>query len=141
MTFNRAWLAGFFDGEGHVSITLSVGRKQITIGIAQSGESGRLLLTALQAWLAEHGIPANVHARKVQGISLQVPYSLEIKSTEGYSKFLRLVLPYLHVKKVIAQDVLRYHTLWPSLREGAPASLLAKERRSRQLEAIKNASK
>lgn len=125
---NWAYMAGFFDGEGHVAMTTSVGRRQVVVMMAQSKEVGRILLSDIQKWLSDQGIRSVLSLRKDDRPNISPSYSLDIKGRGSYMKFLKLMLPWLRVKKVAAQDIIRYHTLWPSLKEGAVGSLLAKER-------------
>ena len=112
---NWSYIAGFFDGEGSLWFArASTGggiHAQITIG-----QSSELVLQKMAAFLVGHGILAKVSQRKKQEGNLQKKefFVLYVTNLINVRKFLEGVMPYLVVKKVGAQDVLRYMRLYPA---------------------------
>lgn len=58
---NWPYIAGFFDGEGHV--TFSKGRLQA--GITQAGDIGYQVLGEIQVFLLGSGITSSLHKKKL----------------------------------------------------------------------------
>lgn len=106
------YIAGFFDGEGNVSIPLGV--SSLNVGIVQAGDTGLELLERIVSFLEEQGIRSRIdRSRKLEPNRKKV-YKLYL-SAKNAERFLRRVLPYIHIKKVVSQDVLRYRTLYPGM--------------------------
>jgi hypothetical protein len=108
------YIAGFFDGEGHVTMTHSVSLRSshIEVGISQSQERGRALFSEIQEWLLPYGIECKIYRQKPRG-TLKQMYHLDFTGRENYTRFLHHVFPHLHIKKVETQDMLRYLKLFP----------------------------
>lgn len=108
---NWAYIAGFFDGEGNVCMPL--GSNTVLLNITQAGDRGRETLEEIITFLESHKIQANY--RKRQDIVNRKPvYMLWVRPTYA-ALFLLGVLPYLRIKRTIAQDILRAKLLFPSL--------------------------
>lgn len=115
-----AYVAGFFDAEGCVTHRQLYDENRepthrllghVTMG--QSGEAALNLFPKLRDDLARHGVRSSiVLASPAQG-NEQACYRLDITSQPERVKFMRGVLPYLYMKKVIVQDHLRYFTIFP----------------------------
>ncbi len=117
-----AYIAGFFDGEGHVSLgrQKNCGEGQFSRGsprvtIVQSRERGRVLLESIAGILAGHSIRSAVDVHREAGDRNSVTYRLRITGFNSVIRFLRLVFPYLHIKKIEAQDIIRYDKVFPTL--------------------------
>lgn len=112
MALSWQYIAGFFDGEGNVSMPL--GKSNLHLCLTQAGNEGLQLLGRIQEFLAEHGIPSRIDdsTKLVTGRKKVYRLCLSGKRTEA---FLRFVMPFVHIKKVISMDVLRWRTLYPGM--------------------------
>lgn len=117
MKMNWDYIAGFFDGEGCVSTMSFAWRPTATtVCIAQSGEEGRAILTAIRDFMWAVGIksylgsPQNMHKRT------RPMHYLKISARPSVSLFLEHMLPRVSVKRVITQDTLRFFKAFPSTR-------------------------
>lgn len=122
MKMSWEYIAGFFDGEGHVSTARSMYRTDsaTTIaGIAQTGSEGMQVLTAIQRFLLERDIKAYITSDKRPSKYRQM-HRLHVCARAHVTSFLQEMLPRVSVKKVIVQDTLRYFKLYPLVR--APGS-------------------
>lgn len=119
------YIAGFFDGEGHVGL----GRQQANgdgrysrgsprLTMVQAGARGERLLLEIQAFLRAHEIPCVVeeHNRTSRRPNDQVSYHIRITGFNGVNRALGFMFPFLHIKKVEAQDIIRYSKVFPSLK-------------------------
>jgi hypothetical protein len=122
MRMSWEYIAGFFDGEGHVGLGrqkrcgdghFSRGSPRVTM--VQGLERGRTLLEEIQAFLASRGINSVVQVHSEGSAHERRSYRLRITGFRGVTHFLLCVFPYLRIKKVEAQDLIRYATVFPSL--------------------------
>lgn len=105
---NWNYLAGFFDGEGCIYFRVGAWNKKIHI--TQKGERGRKVLSEIQDFLQEHGIKSQLTLRSGTDY-----WMLWLCAQKDMTNFLYGVFPYLRVKKLEAQDLLRYFKLYPSI--------------------------
>ena len=111
MAMTWPYIAGFFDGEGNVSTPF--GRTIIRVQITQAGEVGLVVLREIADFLAEHGVKSSIrHAKPIAG--RKEVYILYTQATHAV-EFLKAVMPYLRVKKVVSQDVVRWRRLFPGM--------------------------
>jgi len=112
------YIAGFFDGEGNINLPLyGRGSGSPRIAIDQTRERGRVLLEGIRSFLDANGIPLSavyVCRRKVPEKHAE-HWTLRIQQRESSIAFLEAVLPYLHIKKTEAQDIVRFSRLYPRL--------------------------
>lgn len=115
-----AYLAGFFDGEGHVGMDRNRGYGYSPrIVLPQSGERGRKVLEKIAVFLVQQGLrsPAISVSPPVKLSKLPI-WRLYISSRHEATLFLRGILPYLQVKHIEAQDMLRHMQVFPALPKG-----------------------
>jgi len=112
------YLAGFFDGEGHVGIHANRARRgngMPVVSIGQSGERGRVLIVEIAEFLRAHDVKCYFgHKRAYDNVQAQ--HILRVANRAHVVTFLRGVFPYLRIKKVEAQDVLRFLTIFGSIK-------------------------
>ena len=113
MRLSWQYIAGFFDGEG--CITTSTGMS-IRVTIAQTGDKGLKILTLIQDYVALRGIKAKVNSKRVYSERHSPSWSLVMSETTSCIAFLQGVIPYLHVKKVLAEDKVRFLTWYATNR-------------------------
>lgn len=121
---NLTWeyIAGFFDGEGCVSCYNNPARPDaltVVASIAQTGLEGHALLTEIKDFLTGHGIKSYLdtkHSRMRSHPTYRKSYALRICAKPSLIPFLTNMIPYLRIKKVVAQDTLRFYTMYPTLR-------------------------
>lgn len=109
MDLTWPYIAGFFDGEGYVTFS----KNRLQAGITQAGDAGLLLLNDIKEFLSHSGILCSLH-QKAQVHNHRKCYQLSFSRLQ-VEHFLKQVFPYLRIKKVVSQDVLRYRTLYPNL--------------------------
>ena len=113
------YVAGFFDGEGCVGIHQNKARRGNgcpVVIIAQTGDRGRLLLLEIADFLKPMGVSTYLGTSKRMKDTHRTCYNLRIANRPGVITFLRGVFPYLRIKKVEAQDVLRFLTVFGSIK-------------------------
>lgn len=100
-----AWAAGFLDGEGWIGVAkyLNGGRYYYALHVKASNTC----YAAIEALQLAYGGSIQQSIRQPHGTEW---YSWDI-STRKASAFLRVVLPYLRVKKLEAQIALEYQAL------------------------------
>ena len=81
--------------------------------MSQSGEIGQKVLTDIHEFLVSEGIKAYIH--HVDWHNKQRVWNIYIYSLASLMKFLRSILPFARVKKVVVQDTLRFYTMYPAL--------------------------
>lgn len=86
------------------------------IGMGQSGQEGLAVLTDIQAFLLQEGIAAPVYDKHRKNYKRKM-FVLLISNRKAGRAFLERVLPFLRVKKLLAQDVLRFYRIFPQLCE------------------------
>jgi hypothetical protein len=107
---NWAYIAGFFDGEG----CLSLHTTRMNISIYQSGAIGEQVLREIGAWLSTKGIESIMyHRNRTDKLSKKELWEVRLNKRASQLKFLSGVLPFIRVKKVLAQDCVRYYTMFP----------------------------
>jgi hypothetical protein len=118
MQLNWDYIAGFFDGEGSLSMMNFTHRDTLAaavVTISQSGDEGLAVLTEMQTFLAERGIKAYLHRpRRIK--RYRPMHNLKICARPSVSLFLQAMLPRVRIKRVVVQDVLRFFTLYPSIK-------------------------
>jgi hypothetical protein len=127
---NWAYIAGFFDGEGSICFSRRSGSAKNTamwgvptVQIVQCGDGGKSVLEEIRQFLESKEIngrvdfdAAHLEQKENQPIRRRkAKYRLSVQSRQGVLAFLRGVMPYTRVKRVLSQDVLRFLTLCPSL--------------------------
>ncbi len=105
-SMNWAYVAGFFDGEGHVRMNNSGSRniETMCVGITQKKTK---VLGIIMDFLESNGIRCGYSDRG------SAASHVIITGRDNISKFLRGVIPFLVVKKPEAQDFLRFFTIYP----------------------------
>lgn len=116
-----AYIAGFFDGEGCLTSAntapSSLGRLRALGYRLTLTQADKRSLEEIQVFLRQAGINAGLgRARPIALPNHKDVYVLWVTSRAAVTALLRKVLPYLLVKKVLVQDVLRFWTLYPDLR-------------------------
>lgn len=106
-----AYIAGFFDGEG--SVFQARPRISALVSIVQAEQH---VLQEIQQFLVQHCIPSVVRAKSMCSTYRKPQWVLSISKNADTIKFLSHILPYLQVKRVLAQDVIRFSVLYPNLR-------------------------
>lgn len=112
------YIAGFFDGEGSLSMMNFSHRNTLAaaiVTISQSGEEGLQILSAIRDFLGTQGIKGYIQTQ-TRRANYRVMHHLKISARSGVTAFLQEVRGRVHVKRVVVQDVLRFFTLYPSLR-------------------------
>jgi hypothetical protein len=116
------YVAGFFDGEGHVGLTRQkrcgegqYSRGSIRATMVQSLERGRVLLEEIRRFLAKQGICSAVGIHAGGGVNTRRCYHVRITGFRSVVPFLRGIFPFLRIKKLEAQDFIRYDKAFPSL--------------------------
>ncbi len=118
MQISLEYIAGFFDGEGSVSTVAykhRVGIASTIVTISQTGDEGRYILAMIRDFLWERGIKGYVHSQ-VRRYPHRQMHHYKISARTSTTAFLALMLPRVSVKRVVVQDTLRFHQLYPSLR-------------------------
>ena len=109
MEITWPYIAGFFDGEGNISLTKH-GCGNINVNLYQKR---RDVLDRITNFLKAHNFDANIYVDKRE------QHTFRISGGRNASlKFLNSILPYLIVKKTEAQDVIRYFTMFPPMPKG-----------------------
>jgi hypothetical protein len=112
------YIAGFFDGEGSVMVSSNTTYSFTPhLSVCQSGERGRILLLAIKDFLEREGIKTNrlydTSRNPAQDKKWKTLYSLRCSESGSVKIMLQKMFPYLHIKKVESQDMLRMLTLFP----------------------------
>lgn len=125
MKLTWPYIAGFFDGEGCVTCyqiarpkkKTNNGVVNVVASIAQSGKEGLFLFGEMKQFFLEHGIKCGIGNKKdkIATGHHRAMYSLRITSRSDVTKFLSAIFPFLSIKKVPAQDGLRFLKIFPSL--------------------------
>jgi len=106
---NWAYVAGFFDGEGCVRQY----QPGLCVQIVQCGDRGIKVLTEISDWMEQQGIRSKIRSRPPARSERLERHTLELADRLSKQYFLESVLPYLHVKKLEAQDTARYLKVFP----------------------------
>src|SRR6266850_7127182 len=106
-----AYFAGFFDGEGNVYFMTPACRLQL----AQSGEQGRLLMEEFRIILKDQCcLPGKIRVIPAP-TKKQMSYRLSVHHRVSVKYIAERMLPFLRMKKVVVQDLLRYFRIYPKL--------------------------
>jgi hypothetical protein len=92
------WIAGFYDGEGSILITIRKNSIAFEVTLSQKY---RPLLECVQEFLNSNGIASSLYDRGTA-------YNLSVHSTDGIKRMLEAMLPYLRLKGIQARAVLDY---------------------------------
>lgn len=125
-TLTWDYVAGFFDGEGCIRIfnyrdskLKDTARFCLRASISQTKDRGYKLLSDIKDFLAKAGIESTIYSdNKKPKANWAESHALTIAKRESCDKFLIKILPYLHVKKTEAEDVLRFSKLFPKMKTG-----------------------
>jgi LAGLIDADG-like domain len=117
------YVAGFFDGEGCITHAWRKhgedrGYFVLSTSITQCGPIGKIVLTEIKEFLSEFGIVCQVRHDARKGTKLphwKEKFDLRVNRRESIIIFLRGLMPYVRVKKVITQDTLRFLVRFPSI--------------------------
>ena len=115
MQITWQYVAGLFDGEGYVGV--QVGGKAVSAkwSIAQSGKQGELLFSHLIPWLRAQGVKVYLHGYQCKDPRFQKKWAISGHTRASVNALLQGIFPYLIVKKLIAQDILRFLKVFPKL--------------------------
>jgi hypothetical protein len=125
------YLAGFFDGEGTVYLPSTGTAIGPRLSIAQSGTEGLAVLTEIGQFFAEQGIKSAIARRKhhkprlVEGS--RPVWMLSMAKRADVEIVMSRLLPFLRIKKVATQDILRFLKLTPPLNQGSASRLIKAE--------------
>lgn len=103
MTFQ--YIAGFFDGEGHVGIHEGKRAIQITVTLANTHKP---TILALQRFLKDEGILSRVYARKQKNPKWKTCYALSITDHLEQVRFLEGIRPFTITKNEAIDRVLAF---------------------------------
>ncbi len=120
MAMSWQYIAGFFDGEGCIRLANEGkgGIGSIQISLHQSANRGLYLLLDIKKFLETNGI-VNIGIqtqKKCSQLTKKPMHRLYIYNRVSACIFIRNVLPYIHIKKVECQDILRYMIMWPHIK-------------------------
>lgn len=139
MAMSWQYIAGFFDGEGSIGFGAhNSGRKAVAY-ISQSGPSGLSVLREIQKFLLENGIKSSVFETGKAGVHKRTmpSYRIGINGYASVISFCKAVYPYLWIKKVSAQDLLRYDLLYPNINKSPMAAAWRSEKQKASADKIK----
>ena len=95
----KAYLAGFFDGEGWITYRLDwkpTNNRTVVLGI---GQKEKVVLEIIQSWLkVERCLTRDKHGQ----------WSLQLTSKRQVMAILKAILPYLIVKRGKAKEAIKY---------------------------------
>ncbi len=125
-----AYIAGFFDGEGCISGAMyrqSRAAKPNRYGgsgyfeavITQTRDVGLATFLEMQQFLAVRGIRSRVCKKRAQTANRRETWGLIVKGRRHVITFLTGIVPFLRIKRIHAEDVLRFTRVYPSL-QGRP---------------------
>ena len=107
------YIAGFFDGEGNVNTSASRGRSW-AVRIVQTETN---VLNRIAKFLEEHNIESHLyHSYKASQYKKANKdlWCLQLTGESNVNQFLAGVLPFLIVKKPLAQDIIRFFKIYPN---------------------------
>jgi hypothetical protein len=112
------YVAGILDGEGTVAFNHPGTRVgfSVRISIAQSGNIGRTMLQLVNDFLHRQiGVSGEIYSRKNPVAGNKDIHALYFFKREEVKDLLSKLMPYLIIKKVVAQDSLRMLKLYRKL--------------------------
>ena len=110
MVMTWEYIAGFLDADGHMhylkcSKEASIAQKDPTV------------LYKIGDFLRANGITCNIYEEVRKNTPQYRKYwNLKVQQRESMERFIPKIFPYLIVKKVIAQDIMRFMKLFPRRR-------------------------
>ena len=107
------YVAGFFDGEGNINMPHGL-RCKPRVTFYQSGERGLDILYEISAFFA-YDVESHLYRISRKNPNSQIMYQLKIYGRDNVRRFLRLIYPYLRVKRIEALDFLRYLKMFPQI--------------------------
>lgn len=121
---NWAYLAGFFDGDGHVGLSSGRGFSSTPrVAFAQAGSRGKEFLQQVKEFLLSEGIASGqIYEDTHSKLSSQSCFALVVANRKDGTHVLQKLIPFLHIKKLEAQDVLRFFQFFPPLPRGGKRS-------------------
>lgn len=128
MALSWQYIAGFFDGEGNISLPQNGDAMTARVSLCQSRERGKVLLEAIRDYIAPYGIVSGINRHKIYTITQKPLYRLYINGRDSVRRFLECCFPYLHIKKLEAQDNLRYMKIFKKLPSFDPVTAVDKRR-------------
>lgn len=130
------YIAGFFDGEGHIRFhnTSLKHKGALYCTIVQTKDEGLYLLDDIAVFLASHGIRSKVHENsKPSSLKHAQCYRIDILGWDNSIRFLKFMMPYMVIKKLKAQDMIRYHKTFPYFSTKTVSMLIQESRRANGL--------
>jgi hypothetical protein len=125
LPLSLSYIGGFFDGEGCISTHPSRNRRGLfgtDITVAQSGPEGLVLLNQIRGFLLPYDIKSYLGTRPRTKTTHKQMWMLRICARPSVMAFLKLFFPYLRIKRVVAQDTIRFYTIYPSIRGAVTAN-------------------
>lgn len=123
MRLSWQYVAGFFDGEGHVGMVRQkkcgeghYSNGSIRASMVQSRERGRILLEAVSKFLSNYGIKSTVGVHHPGDERCSRSYHLRMTGYRSVIPFLQQCMPFIWIKKSEAEDLIRFYRAFPSLR-------------------------
>jgi hypothetical protein len=124
LELEMAWLAGFFEGEGHISLCKcantskkSLGRPRYVpmVGLCNTDYA---VLPDVKRVLDLSGITYCIYESKINGIGKKPKWELNFKGMEKAYKFCNWILPYLKgYKKLRAEKIIKFCDMrWEKLK-------------------------
>jgi hypothetical protein len=113
--------------------------------IVQTRDEGKALLEEIGEFIKGYGITSRVHTNGNKYNPKHAPcYRIDILGWDNSVLFMSYMIPYLRIKKTKAQDMIRYHKVFPYMPMKAVCMLRGESRRrnaqSRQSNDIARAS-
>lgn len=125
---NWDYIAGFFDGEGYVSLACPRGSGSLRASMAQSGKVGLKTLQEISEFMYGFGIRSKINCKSEETPEHEAAYSLDINKRDSILLFLHQVAGRLRIKRTIAQDLLRHSVVFPKF-EAREREMVLKESR------------
>ena len=130
------YVAGLFDGEGSVYLGRVGGCGFPTVAIGQAGKRGLQLFESLKDFLDNEGIfglyrgDKSNYAKGLRPNSIHdTMWAFRITRHNSVMAFLLKSLPYLIVKRSVAQDWLRFYKMYPKFTRAQCGQISADGRR------------
>jgi len=121
-----AYIAGFFDGEGTISVRMSTERTGVAWSLAQSHARGIMVLSRIQKFLALHGIKSSLYKPRTDKCNC-----LYVCRRSDVILIIEKLMPYLVVKRLECQDTWRLLKWFPAIQRGAILGMRIREGRQR----------
>jgi len=108
---NWSYIAGFFDGEGNISIRTPNNKysgRGVILTVAQK-KSNADVIYKMKVFLAKQGIESHIYVQKAKNDNWEDGVRLQISNREDGKCFLSKIVNKLYVKKAEAMKALRYY--------------------------------